>query len=197
MPDRHAMVLDTSAVLNLMGSGNAARVVEALGAICYVPPQVIAEVVREPPYPGPCPSLQDLIQQGVFRPLAPAGDFLDTFIALASALPPDGLGDGEAATIAGAEMLNCVAVLDENKGKRIALSRCPERVVQCTVELYQSLIESRAIPPDELAKSVFNSLQHARMRVPQSHGSWVLDLIGDNSARECPSLSAILRTARR
>lgn len=196
MPDSRVMVLDTSVVLNLMGSGDAARIVHALGTKCLLPPQVMTEVTREPPYPGQSKTLRNLIADGVFHELVPTSEFLEAFVGLASALPPDGLGDGEAATIAGAEMLECAAVIDEKKGKRIALTRRPLMDVHSTAELYQSLDVSAAIPRNELAQLLFSSLQYARMRVPHLHGRWAVDLIGLDAARECPSLAAVVRTLR-
>jgi len=38
---------------------------------------------------------------------------------------------------------------------------------------------------EELASLVFNSMQHARMRIPSEHRAWVFDLIGEERARKC------------
>jgi hypothetical protein len=44
-----------------------------------------------------------------------------------------------------------------------------------------------------LRDAVFAALQHARMRVLPQHIEWVVRLIGQDRARECPSLPRTIR----
>lgn len=183
------MVLDTSVVLNLLASGEPRRLLNALNATCYVTPQVIAEVTREPALPHQSCTLAQLLDAGVLCEYPVAGDVLEAFIALAGAAPPDGLDDGEASSIAAAEALDCEVSIDEKKATRIARLRRPEVAVWCTVSIFRCIDDKKAIADDDLTLMVFHSLKYARMRVPFEHGRWVVDRIGNDRAQECSSLA--------
>lgn len=191
MPDRRILVLDTSVLLNLLGSGHPRRLLAALDADCVVTSQVIGEVTTEP-----CPSdggtLGDLEKEGFVRPYMLAGGVLASFIELVGAPSPDGLGDGEAATIAAAEALGADAALDDKKAIRIASTRRPPLAVCSSVRLFQ-MAQSVGVTGVELTELLFNALTRARMRVPSEHGRWVIETMGVDRARQCKSLCSVLR----
>ncbi|MDR3385431.1 MAG: hypothetical protein P4L92_00135 [Rudaea sp.] len=191
---RRTLVLDTSAVLNMLACGTAARLLGALDLTLIVPQQVIVEVKREPVVPDdPSHSMEGLLQRGALQAHHLTGSGYDTFIELAAAEPPDGLGDGEAATIATAEQLACECVIDERKAIRIARGRRADVGVLCSLDLFLIAEERKAFAAEVLADLVFKALFHARMRVPQNHRAWVLSLIGAERAAQCSSLAAALR----
>jgi predicted nucleic acid-binding protein len=188
------LVLDTSVVLNLLACGATTRVLENIDARFIVPSQVVREVSKEPTGTDlPNGTFADLVQRKLIFEHRLEGDALRTFIDLASAQPPDGLGDGEAATIALAEELACEAVIDERKATRIATLRRPAMSVLSTVDLFHNFHEHSSVERQDVSDCVYNALRNARMRVPSRSGDWVVSLIGIERARECSSLSAVLR----
>lgn len=189
------LVLDTSAVLNMLACGTAARLLGALDMKLIVPQQVIVEVKREPVAPDdPSHSMEGLLQGGALQAHHLTGPAYDTFVELAAAEPPNGLDDGEAATIATAEQLACECVIDERKAIRIARARRTDVNVLCSVDLFLIAQARKAFDAAMLADLVFKALFHARMRVPQNHHAWVLGLIGVERAARCTSLAAARRT---
>lgn len=191
------LVFDTSVVLNLLACGAAARFLKMLGTTIVVPRQVVIEIVREPAGLNQKEdSFTALVASGRLLEHRLAGAHLETFIELAAAPSPDGLDDGEAAAIATAEELGCECVLDERKATRIALVRRPQFPPLCTIDLFLEAKDRELFGLAALADLVFLSLSRARMRVPDHHGSWVVDLIGRERAITCPSLSKLMRRAR-
>ena len=92
----------------------------------------------------------------------------ERFVELTGASSPDGLDDGEAATIATAEVLGLAAALDERKGRRVAASRTPSIPLVCSVEIF-AMAEVGAALRGQLADAVFSACIHARMRVLPEH----------------------------
>ena len=191
-PSSRVVVLDTSVVLNLLASGAAARVLETLGLAFWVPTQVVREVRRQP---DPASSserstLRYLLDTGLVRELTPEDGALDTVLDLVAAPSPDGLDDGEAATIAIAESLGCSPALDERKARRIATARRPDQTLSSSIDLFKALEWHTELQGGELCEWVFNALRHANMRVLHPHTEWVMQLIGRERAARCPSLPA-------
>ena len=120
----HPLVLDTSVWINLLATGRAKEIVEAIGIPVYVPEQVLDElrldpVTRKPFLPGLHPVLES--PRARIAPLSSSE--MDTFVDLVGALAPDRLGDGEAASIAIAVNRNCRLCVDERKANRIVRER--------------------------------------------------------------------------
>jgi predicted nucleic acid-binding protein len=190
------VVLDTSVVLNVLASGDAARLLKSLEYTFWVPSQVLREVTSEPnPSVGERNSLRSLLNLGLIRETRPDGDTLETYLSLVSAPPPNGLEDGESAAIAVAESLGSAVALDDRKARRIATARRPTHAPISSVELFKSLDGHASFNSGELSTLVFNALHHARMRVPHEHGQWVANLIGAELASRCASLPASYRRA--
>lgn len=188
------LVLDTSVVLNLLACEAPARLLEALGGTFVVPRQVIDEIVREPQGTRePNNTLSGLLGSAHLLMHKLEGVHLEAFIDLAAALPPDGLDDGEAAAIATAEELGCGCVIDERKATRIAQERRPQSTIICTVDLFLEAKQRELFEPADLRDLVFGALTRARMRVPDHHGEWVVDLIGTERAGTCATLTKIMR----
>lgn len=180
------IVLDSSVVINLLACGDAARFLERLDCKVVLPRQVVNEVRREPvQHPDSANSFPSLLQTGLLQLYELEDEHYLKFLDLVGAAAPDSLGDGEAATIAAAEHLQCVALIDERKATRIARSRRDTTLTACSIDLYAYCLGAAKYSKEEVASLVFNSMQHARMRIPQERRSWVLDLIGEERARQC------------
>lgn len=180
------IVLDSSVVINLLACGDAARFLERLDCKVVLPRQVVNEVRREPmQHPDSANSFPSLLQTGLLQLYELEDEHYLKFLDLVGAAAPDSLGDGEAATIAAAEHLQCVALIDERKATRIARSRRDRTLTACSIDLYAYCLGAAKYSKEEVASLVFNSMQHARMRIPQERKSWVLDLIGEERALQC------------
>ena len=118
------IVLDTSVWINVLSTGHAKQIVEAIGSLIYVPEQVLDEIKlnprdRRPFHPNPHPALES--KHALLVSLAPKE--LETFLELVGASAPDRLGDGEAASIAIALNRKCQLGVDERKANRIIRER--------------------------------------------------------------------------
>lgn len=180
------IVLDASVVINILACGDAARLLKALDQKAVVPRQVVVEIAREPVrHLDDANSFPKLLQSGLLQLHELEDMHYLSFLDLVGAAAPNSLGDGEAATIAAAEQLQCMAIIDERKATRIARSRRAPHLTACTLDLYACTHLASTYSRDDLAVLVFNSMQHARMRIPADRRTWVVDLIGEERAKQC------------
>jgi predicted nucleic acid-binding protein len=100
----------------------------------------------------------------------------------------DTLDDGEAATLAYALEINATAVIDERKALRICSSRYSRLRIASSLDLLGHAEVLKALGESRLAEAVFGALREARMRVSNPHLDWVVELIGQERASQCPSL---------
>jgi hypothetical protein len=182
------VVLDTSVVLNLLGSGRAERILGSLRGRRLVVAVTSREIVRHPLAPNATTDpLEPLIVAGVVeRPPLPSGA-LSRFLELTGAEPPDDLDDGEAASLAAGEALGLAVALDETKGRRVAKERLPGVRLLSSGAIFADPAVGAALGA-ELAEAVFSALVHARMRVLSEHDAWVRRLLGAARVGQCPSL---------
>jgi predicted nucleic acid-binding protein len=122
-------------------------------------------------------------------------DAYELFLELTGAIPPDDLGDGEAATIAAATYAHAIPVIDERKARRIVSTRTPGTAVLHTIDLLACPAVVTAFA-HQLGDIVYGALRHARMRVPDDCRTWVLSVVGLERAKECPSLNSSLHKFR-
>jgi predicted nucleic acid-binding protein len=181
------VVLDTSVVLNLLGSGHVETVLAAIPGRRVVVEVASGEVLRHPLHETAGDHLAPLVAAGVVERIPLPQAAFDRFVELTGASPPDDLDDGEAATIATAEVLGLAAALDERKGRRVARSRTPSIPLLCSVEIF-AMPEVDAALSGELVDAVFSACVSARMRVAAEHEGWVRRLLGPMRVAECPSL---------
>jgi hypothetical protein len=97
------------------------------------------------------------------------------------------LGDGEAATLAHAEVIGAVAVLDDVSARVAAVARTIP--VEWTTDLLLDVEVVRALGEVNLADALHDALRFGRMRVPDHHRDAVVELVGEDRCRACPSLS--------
>lgn len=187
------IVLDASAIINLNGSGAATEMLSALRRDFVVAQDVYDELKR-----GARNGRRDfevlddliarkLIQRQDFS--ASGADLFETLTVGSSAMTLD---DGEAATIALAFELGGAAVIDENKGRRLALQFAPDVPLVASVECFSHPAVGNALA-GKLADAVFNALQQARMQVLPSHHAWIVKLLGVERALLCHSLPRSIR----
>jgi hypothetical protein len=180
-------------VINLNGSGAAHTILAALGRDFVVPPDVYDELRR-----GAANGrrdfevLDDLILQKIVRLQDIGSSGAGLFESLTVGPSAMTLDDGEAATIAMAFELRGVAVIDESKGRRLALQFAPGVSLLASIDFFCHPLVERVLD-GSLADAVFNALQQARMQVLPSHHDWVVQLIGPERAPLCLSLPRSIR----
>jgi predicted nucleic acid-binding protein len=188
--DDCTLVLDASVVINLLGTGNASLLIRALRRKCVVEQITWREVTRDP-FTGKTATepLKALVSAGLLEREKMGTDATSLFLDLTLAQAPDGLGDGEAATLAHAANSGATAVIDEKKAIRISAAKLPDLRTLSTLDLLSCSLVSDAVDRMTLADAVCSALMCARMRVPGEFHKWVLELIGKDRASKCSSLS--------
>lgn len=188
--DEHTapVVADTSVVINLNATGCADAILRALPNRCVVVEQVSVElqVGRRTGRPD-ADALAVLIQENLIKHAQLEEVGLVHFADLVTGSAAETLDDGEAATIACAIERGAVALIDDRKAIRICAERFPNLGIGCTVDVLAQRRVQAALRGG-LADAVFSALDRGRMRVPDHHGRWVLDLVGQERAAGCCSL---------
>jgi predicted nucleic acid-binding protein len=190
--DHRVLVIDASVAINLLGTGKAADLLHALKRKVIVDELALKEVISDPfsklSGRDAMGALERLGLISTVQLSAPA--FESLFLELTGAVPPDDLGDGEAATLAQAFDIGAVPVIDERKATRIALSMRPKHPILHTIDILGCSAVTAALSPQELGDLIYAALCHARMRVPILCRDWVWAMIGPERARSCPSLGS-------
>jgi len=185
---------DTSAVINLNGTGCAAEILRAIPNKLMV-----VDVVRRELGEGRLRGRRDadLLEELVAAGLAQIGELGDVaavhFEKLVVGPAAMTLDDGEAATIAVAVARGAVAVIDERKAIRLSAEMFPELVVGCTVDILSHPNVHDSLGEQRVGEAVFNALCHGRMRVPPQYMEWVIGMIGRENVAKCSSLPNSIR----
>ena len=194
---RVAVVADASVIINLNATEVAAAIIGAFPNPFLVTDNVRRELSLGKPRGHSCGErLEALIGQGVVAPaeLGPADR--DVYRSLVEGALEGTLDDGEAATIAYSVGNDSVALIDEQKAKRICAARFPDVLVTSTVEMLLHGAVAERLGESGQSVAIFLALRDARMHVPHHALQEVIDRIGEDRATECPSLPRSLRSAR-
>ena len=189
------LVADASAIINL----NATSHVQALLAVVPHPIIVTGNAVSELER-GVAYGHTDLAQieahiaEGSVQRHNLDASGTDVYERLIYGKTVDTLDDGEAATIGYAVSIGGIALLDERKARYICAKMFPFVEIVSTVDLLLHPSVEAALGRPALADAVFGALQDARMRVPHVRLGHVVDLIGRDRARLCPSLPLSVRS---
>jgi predicted nucleic acid-binding protein len=188
------LVLDANVIINFLGSGIPEKLFGSLDVDLIVAEQVFREVMHDPSRRvSPQAWLKDIEARCLIEIVKPSGSALETYLELASEPHPNHLDDGEAATIAVAFERGGIAVLDEERARRICQARYPAISFSSTVDLLHRVSMTGKIPKDEFRATVFKALCIAKMQVRAEMLKWVINMIGEEDAKQCPSLSRKIR----
>jgi predicted nucleic acid-binding protein len=189
LTDPAALVGDTSTVINLNATGCAREILRALPQRFLVVDVVSSELDRGR---GRGRADADILQGLAAEKLIEIVKLDDVgeahFERLVVGPAAETLDDGEAATIAYAASAGMIAVIDERKATRLCAVLFPNLTISSTVDILCHVDVGRTLGDTALADAVFSALKNGRMRVLQQHVQWVVDLIGQGRAAECPSL---------
>lgn len=162
------LVLDASILINLLATQECRAIVEAVNVHCVAAEQAINEVIKHPVtaqiFSGTAEKLHQLRPVEMHH-LDAAG--IARFVSLASAAPPDGLGDGEAASIAAAHRLGYGICLDDGKARRIVSEAYPELPVWWSVELLGHKRVEKALGVKRAKDCIDSAKVFGRMRLPR------------------------------
>lgn len=184
-----AVVADTGVVINLIATGCARRILDALPFRVIVT-ETAAEALRRDRGSMPDDAAQFAepgeasLLQTVSLQEAGLQDFADLTIGPAA----ETLDDSEAATIAYAAEHGIRPAIDEPKALRLCARNFPRLAPMTSVDLLMHPAISAALGQDDLARAVLQALLVARMRVPAGQIGVVVELIGHERAAQCPSL---------
>ena len=187
------IVADASVVINLIASGSAPTILDALAEPLRVPSEVRWEIERgRSRGREDADKLAGLVDAGKVAIVDLGAAGVRCFSTLVVGPARDSLDDGEAATIAYAVEHDATILIDEKKATRICVERFPHLTTGSTVDLVGSP-RVRAKLGEDLADAIFTMLIVGRMRVLPRHLDWVVAQIGTRRAAQCPSLPAKYR----
>lgn len=190
------LVADASTVINLIATGSARDIIAALPNRIAVVDVVLGELEtgrargREA-----CDHLKELASSGALEIVELGDDALPHFENLVIGPAVTTLDDGEAATIAYALAHSSLALIDERKATRICRERFPNLRLACTIDVLIHGDVQQRLGRALLADAVFRALRDGRMRVLSHHLAWVIGVIGEQRAAQCPSLPRRHRTS--
>jgi predicted nucleic acid-binding protein len=196
--DDELLVIDTSVVINLIATGCGNEILRALRS-----PVLVVDVVAYELEGGRLKGRRDadrlvkLVDAGLIAIAALGDPGLLHFEDLVVGAGPETLDDGEAATIAYALETGARAFVDERKAIRLCGQRFPQLSLGCSMDLFAHQGVQSGLGVPKLADAVHCALRDARMRVLPQHTEWVVKLIGDARAAECPCLPEQIRRQAR
>lgn len=192
------LVLDASVIISLNSSGCASLILDALPHRVAVV-DIVVDEIRGGLRRGRKDSaeLDTLLEAKLLDVVTLGPKGLNCFESLVVGAAGETLDDGEAATLAYAEEAGARALIDERKARRLASERYADIPLSCTVDLFACDSVTRVIGTSGVAGAVHSALVLARMHVLNEHMDWVVRLIGDAQAADCPSLSAFIRDRAR
>jgi predicted nucleic acid-binding protein len=192
--DLQLVIADASVVINLNATGCAAAILDALQFRVAVT-DVVATELGEDRRSGrnDAALLNELTAAGriAILPLDEASAQL--FVGLVAGTTAETLDDGEAASIAVAVTHGAIVAIDERKARRICAQRFPGLRLLSTGGLLAHDDVASKLGRDAQSNAVFRALQTARMRVLPEDVDRIVQLIGVDRARQCPSLPKAAR----
>ena len=177
--ERRQVVADADVLMNLLGSGAAAEILQSLDVIFLAPPTVCGEsIYLESLLPGgerEKIDLSALVDAGVLIRIDLDDAELDLVVDLARIVD-----DGEAEVIAVALIRNLSMATDDRKARRTASDRGIANLLS-TPELIHAWSEASRPGNDRLSKVTRSISRRTRYRPPHSHplhGWWMSYLEG-------------------
>ena len=191
------LIVDTSVIINLNATGQAAEVVRAFGVMLHASTVVRDELVADRfSARNDAELAKRLVDDGLLEFVELDEEGQTIFASLVTGSAADTLDDGEAATLAAGVVMGHTVVIDERKAQRIAGERFTSMQIITTADILCSERVVEGLGTAEVGNLIFNGLVGARMFVPERHHVWVAGLLGDRIV-QCHSLPAALRQATR
>lgn len=189
------MIADASVWINIVATGEAHRILQALPR-----PLAITDVALDELERGrlkgrrAAEEVAALLRRGALQVVALSAEDEPLFLSLVAGTASETLDDGEAATLACGLRLGTGVVIDERKATSLAARRFADLEVRSTCDLLLGPDVRGALGTARLADALFRALVDARMRVSEDNALTVVDLVGDRAAA-CSSIPARFRNS--
>lgn len=191
------IVLDASVIINLLATKKADKILMALGMPVVTPEEVAREIAKGAEKGREeFSSLQGLIDKNVIGVVELGAQSLEAFYDLVSGGTANSLGDGEAATLVLSETNSFVAAIDEKKATQRASEVFSSLKMATTIDILSCISVQKNLSGDALMQSILLALRISRMQVWDHQFQWVLDQIGVENAKTCPTLRRHLRSRK-
>jgi predicted nucleic acid-binding protein len=192
-----AIVLDTSAAINIQATRRAPEIFEALPCPIAVTDILLRELdLGRQRGRREFEAIETLIRSGAIDVVGLEGEAEDYFEGLVVGSAANTLDDGEAATIAHALAARAIAVIDERKATTMCVRRFNELKIASTIDVLLQPSVRDVLGLDGLREAALAALETARMSVPPQFEEWIVDLIGVDAAARCISLPRRVREVR-
>lgn len=173
------VVLDASAIINILGTGCAVEVFQALGHKCLVEERTLKEVLR---HPDPRLSVEDVLDDlqrlGLLEQVRMDDNEYGVFLDKVGSTLPRQLDAGESAAIAIASRGACVAI-DEKKARKRLLEEGSSLKVVSTLRLLIAAAARAGWPESRARELVVQAKAVARMGVPKEEGELLQRILGN------------------
>lgn len=183
------IVADSSVIINLSGTGYSKQILVGMPFPVVITPQVQKEIYR-----GKSTGrtdyliLDDLLHLNVIQIHSLEEQAGEVFLDLVSGRTMTSLDDGEASTIAVAQVKDLTAAIDERKASRICEQHFPLIKVVSTVDIIACSHTARALSESQIADALRGALENSRMRVLPRNYEWVCAIIGEDNVSKYPGL---------
>ncbi|MDB5855083.1 MAG: hypothetical protein JWR22_3124 [Herminiimonas sp.] len=160
------LVLDASAIFNILGCEKSIEVVRALRVACVIEERTLAEIKRHP-IPGFCheEALFTLTEQAGVQIYRMSSAEYDLYLSLVAGPSSDCLDDGESAAIATAVSKNFAVILDDGKARRVHRGRFPGVPFASSLRLFLAAGSRADWDEDETRDLIAAARMNARMNV--------------------------------
>lgn len=198
LTERHTeLAIDASVLINVLGTGEAVAMIEALARPLVMATAAYREVRRDPFTGGNASTaISELERRGLLLRCDLDAEGTQHMVSLISAAGADALDDGEAATIALGARRGCCVVIDETRGRRIANGIPIAAGILGTIDILTCASVRQALGDARFHGAILSAAKCARMRFPTECGAWVEELVGESAARELPGMRAYYRAKR-
>jgi predicted nucleic acid-binding protein len=174
--------IDTSALINFAATGALVDILRCLNGRAVIEPAVKRELIRNPRDGSDLrPLIESLIKEEHLNEIYMNETESQMFIGLVGALPPDDLGDGEAATLALASTRGA-AVIDERKARRIAARDLSHVQLYTTLDILCSPLVVATLTEEKVISAFIDERRFAKMHVPAFWNEWAIEFLGHNAA---------------
>lgn len=191
------LVLDTSVAINLVCTGMADDILVALGSKVHLPARVLSELRNGRAYGhNQADVIERLLDRDLLELVPLQDDSLTAFFELVSGTTAESLGDGEAATIAIALKTRSIAVIDEQKARKIINKRHQSLPTIMTMDLLMKQEATQAFPRERIERAVIDALQFGRMQVATRHYTWLVERLDGKTLESCPSVRRLIRQSK-
>lgn len=174
------LVLDASALINILGCGATEKVFKSFGFPCLVEERVLAEITRHPvPGLSHLKAIDALIQSGCVEVTSMDAQEYELFISMVQAPLSKRLGAGESAALAVASRRALPLVLDDNKARAVRAAMLSNVEAVSSLKL---LISASARDNWEqlfLRDVLNNALTVSRMGVPNDEKALLREVLAD------------------